>query len=132
MFTKILRFRRRQAQVATEHFARFLELNRERLARLPGRALTHARIDDAGAMRTACMEWLPQLTDPLDRETCRTVVSLLSEVSAQSPPCTYCGKPTEHNGGTTDPADLCSLVQLRLRQAAKQPLRPDASANGAS
>ena len=132
MITTILNFRRRKSQQAAEHFARFLELNRERLARLPSRVLTHARIEDASAMRTACMEWLPQLADPNDRQACQAVIDLLSEFEGHSPPCTYCGKPTENNGGPTESTDLCSLVQLRLRQAAKQLLRPYASANGAS
>ena len=132
MITKILNFRRRKSRQAAEHFARFLELNRERLARLSSRVLTHARIEDVGAMRTACMEWLPQLNDPWDRETCQAVIDLLAEFEGHSSPCTYCGKPTEHNGGPTESTDLCSLVQLRLRQAAKQLLRPYASANGAS
>jgi len=132
VFTRILLFRRRKSQQAAEHFGRFLELNRERLARLPSRVLTYARIEDAGAMRTACMEWLPQLADPQDREACQAVIDLLTEFEDRSPPCTYCGKPTEHNGGATKSTDLCSLVQLRVRRAAKQLLSPYASANGAS
>ena len=133
MIAKILNFfRRPNAQRAAEHFGRFLELNRERLSRLPSRVLTHARIEDADAMRTACLEWLPLLTDPQDREACQGVIKLLTEFESNSPSCTYCGKPTENNGRSTGPIDLCALVRNPSRRPARQNAPQYASAGGAS